>query len=71
MTELEALQNAANDLDLMIYEKIPDGRRKVAAKKYFTTRKGLLSSPVLDYDQMNHFLLGWRKCFQLYSPKKK
>lgn len=59
--ELQYLQNAADDLGLVIYEKIHhDKRRKIG--KYFAQKGVETVSPVLDYTQLNNFLLGWRKC---------
>ena len=58
--EKESLQNAANDLKLIVHEKIQDDKRKTVAR-FFVTLNGASVSPVLDYTQMNHFLLGWRK----------
>ena len=60
LSERQALQNAANDLNLTIFLKIQDDKRKTV-NKFFANRGKETVSPVLDYDQMNHFLLGWRK----------
>lgn len=58
-TEIKALQNAADDLNLKIYEQFQqDKRRKI--KKYFAQRGNDTVSPTLNYDQLNHFLAGWR-----------
>jgi len=62
MTEITALQNAANDLCLVIVEKHEQDKRKM--KRYFATKSVQCVSPVLDYEQMNHFLLGWRKALE-------
>ena len=60
MTEIQALQNAANDLDIVIHERFQEDKRRTI-KKYYATLNGKGISPsALDYDQMNHFLLGWR-----------
>jgi len=59
-TEIQSLQNAAKDLNLTIYEKYFEDKRK-AIKKYFVNRGQETVSPVLDYEQLNCFLLGWRK----------
>jgi hypothetical protein len=62
-TEIEILQNAANDLGIVIHQKqYEDKRQKI--KKYFATINGTTKSPVLDYWNMNHFLLGWRNCLK-------
>lgn len=57
--ELEALQNAANDLEIHIMVKQDQDKRKTV-NRYFAMYKSKSVSPVLDYEQMNHFLLGWR-----------
>ena len=56
--ELQALQNFGDDLGLIIHEKYPDDRRKTI-KKYFATFEGVSVSPVLDYEQLNCFMIGW------------
>lgn len=61
MTEIEALKNAANDLELFVHEKFTQDKRKTV-KTYFLTQNGTTVSPVLDYENMNCFLLGWRNC---------
>lgn len=58
-TEFQSLQNAANDLNLIIHEKLQDDKRK-KVKMYFAQNGNKTVSPVLDYDNLNHFLLGWR-----------
>jgi hypothetical protein len=60
-TEIQALQNAANDLNLTIYEKPTQDKRKTV-KMYFANRGNETVSPNLDYENLNHFLLGWRNC---------
>lgn len=57
-TELEALQNAAAELGLTIHQKYPNDKRQTL-KRYFAQRDQETVSPVLDYEQLNHFLLGW------------
>lgn len=61
MTELQALQNFANDLELFVHEKFEQDKRKTT-KRYFLTLNGTSVSPVLDYENMNAFLLGWLNC---------
>ena len=58
MTEIQALQNVANDLELFVHEKFEQDKRKTT-KKYFLTLNGTSVSPVLDYENMNAFLMGW------------
>ena len=62
-TEIESLQNAANDLNLTIHEYYTNDKRRTA-KKYFANKGNETVSPVLDYEQLNCFLLGWRKCLK-------
>jgi hypothetical protein len=59
----EALQNAANEVKLIIYVWPQEDNRK---KKplFIATKRGSKCSPVLDYLNMNSFLLGWIKCSQ-------
>lgn len=62
-TELEYLQNAATDLGLEIHQKWnQDGRYKIG--RYFAQKGAETVSPVLDYEQLNCFLLGWRKALK-------
>ena len=61
IAELQALQNATNGLNLTVHVKSFEDKRK--SHKYFVQIGNETVSPVLDYDQMNHFLLGYRKCF--------
>jgi len=73
ITEIEALQNSANTLELTIYEKPQDDKRKTI-KKYFAVKNGDKNgesvSPILDYEQMNYFLLGWRRCLKYILTTK-
>lgn len=63
MKEIDALQNAADSIGLTIHEKATDDKRKTV-KHYFAQGESETVSPVLDYDQMNHFILGWWKCMK-------
>ncbi len=63
ITEIQALQNAANSVNLIIIEHYTQDKRKTG-KKYFAQRGSQTISPVLDYENMNHFLLGWIKCVE-------
>ena len=50
MTEIQALQNAANDLDIVIHERFQEDKRRTI-KKYYATLNGKGISPsALDYD---------------------
>lgn len=67
-TELQSLQNAANNVNLTIIERFQEDRRK-KTKLYFANNGRETVSPNLDYENMNHFLLGWIKCIK-YLPKQ-
>ena len=60
MNELQALQSAADKCGLVIHEWHHLDRRK-KIKHYYATRNGISISPSLDYEQLNHFLLGYIK----------
>jgi len=66
ITEIQALQNAANLIGLTIYEKFTQDKRKTV-KLYFAQLEKQTISPVLNYDNMNHFLLGFINCAKLYK----
>ena len=59
-TQLEALNNALNSFGLknvILHEKqYSDKRKKVS--KFFLQQGAKTISPVLDYNEMNHFILG-------------
>ena len=69
-TELESLQNAANYFrNLEVRQHYSEDKRKTV-KKYFIVFKdeqkpATTISPVLDYEQLNHFILGMIKLHQL------
>lgn len=56
---LEALQNFGNTLNLKIVEEFAHDKRKTVKKYFAINKEGTKSSPVLDYNGMNHFMLGW------------
>lgn len=66
ITEIQALQNAANSIGLTIEEKYQEDRRKTV-KMYFAIKDNKSISPSLDYDNMNHFLLGYRKSNEILN----
>ena len=57
-SQLQSLQNFGNSLNLKIVEKFTSDKRK-SVKKYFAIIDGVKTSPVLDYQGMNNFMLGW------------
>ena len=60
ISQLEALNNALNSFGLenvILHEKqYSDKRKKVS--KFFLQQGAKTISPVLDYNEMNHFILG-------------
>jgi len=67
--QLEALQNAAISVKLdglVINEKTYHDRR-VKTQKFYLTLNGTSISPVLNYDNMNHFILGFSKANKLFN----
>lgn len=66
--QLQYLQNAANDLGLTIRQKYQEDDRRTVGK-YFAEHDGISISPVLNYEQLNHFLLGWRRHKELITLK--
>lgn len=61
LTELEALQNHVNSIKkdgLKVHEYYQEDKR-LKTKKYFITDNGTTITGRLDYEQMNHFLLGY------------
>lgn len=58
--EIQSLQNFGDALNLQIHEKFSEDKRKTV-KKYFATLNGISVSPVLDYEQLNCFMIGWKK----------
>lgn len=69
----QALQNALNNFNISfnLHVKISEDRRK--ADRFFlmdhTNRESV--SPVLDYNQMNHFILGVSEGIKLAEMKAK
>ena len=69
--EFEALQNGAEYLKiegLTVIVKLTNDNRKTNGK-YFLNHSGITVSPVLNYDQMNHFLLGMSRMKQITETK--
>lgn len=67
MTEISALENAVRSVGingLAVHEKYQEDKRKTA-KMYFLTYNGTSISPVLDYENMNHFILGLSRGLKL------
>lgn len=59
MEEIQALQNAVDSVKLpglQVHAKIFEDKRK--SKKYFLQYGNRTLSPVLDYSNLTHFILG-------------
>ena len=70
MEEIQALQNAADSVKLpglQVHAKIFEDKRK--SKKYFLQYGNNTISPVLDYSNMNHFILGIIRAKELLTNK--
>lgn len=57
-TEIQSLQNFGDTLGLKIHQKFVQDRR-ATIKKYYATLNGSSVSPVLDFEQLNCFMIGW------------
>jgi hypothetical protein len=71
MTELQSLQNAADNVTIgtaTVHKHYFEDRRKTT-NKYFLTINGTSCSPILDYEQMNHFILGMLKAISMTSKQ--
>ncbi len=69
--KLQDLQNAANDFGIEIKIKFDDEVRKTVKRylptRYFATMDGVNISPVLVYEEMKCFLLGFRISNEIYK----
>ena len=68
MEEIQALQNAADSVQLsglQVHAKIFEDKRK--SKKYFLQYGSRTLSPVLDYSNMNSFILGIIRAKELFT----
>ena len=68
MEEIQALQNAADSVKLpglQVHEKTFEDKRK--SKKYFLQYGKNTLSPVLDYSNMNSFILGINRAKELFT----
>lgn len=61
--QTEALQNFATTLDLTVHIRYFEDKRK--QPKYFLCLNSTSISPTLDYNGLNHFMLGFLKCKEL------
>jgi hypothetical protein len=68
MNELNSLQNAADYIGVIVHEKInTDKRKKVST--YFLQDGNETKSPVLPYNELNHFIHGWIECIKTQTNK--
>ena len=58
--EVEALQNFADKFSLVVKEKIFEDHRKKS--KYMLIKNKTCISPILNYNELNNFLLGMNSC---------
>jgi hypothetical protein len=68
MEEIQALQNAADSVKLpglQVHAKIFEDKRK--SKKYFLQYGNNTISPVLDYSNLTHFILGIIRAKELFT----
>ena len=70
-TQLEALNNAVVSMNLEGLEVLQyiqhDNRKKIG--KFFLRLNGTSISPILNYNEMNHFILGMSKMQKLTINK--
>lgn len=64
ITELQALQTAADLAGLKVHINFQQDKRKTTIKYFATKNEQAVSPSSLDYDQMNHFLLGWNNALK-------
>lgn len=64
-SEFEALNNAVSSLSMSItlHTYTPQDKRKNVL--FYLSHQGASISPKLDYDQMNHFILGMSRAKQI------
>lgn len=70
MTQLEALNNAATSANiqgLSVLEAYQNDKRKTIPL-YCLVLGNETVSPKLNYDKMNHFILGFNKALKLFKP---
>lgn len=61
--QTEALQNFATTLGLTVHIRYFEDKRK--QPKYFLCLNYISISPLLDYNSLNNFMLGFSRCKQL------
>ncbi len=71
MNELEALKNFGERLGLSIKECHNEDKRKTIKLFFAMNSDSIIVSPPLDYEKLNHFLLGWNNCLKFISISNK
>lgn len=68
--KFDALQNAVNSIGMQGLKLTlkPEHDKRKTAERFLLSLNGMCISPVLDYDKMNHFLLGFSCANQILSP---
>jgi hypothetical protein len=61
--QLNALRMAANVAELVVHQKHQEDKRK-KVPMFFANYFSETVSPVLNYNDLNYFILGWIKCKQ-------
>lgn len=62
-SELQALQNFADQFGYKVHQKHYDDKRRTTSK-YFIQDGSKTISPVLDYEQLNCFMIGYMACLK-------
>ena len=67
-TEHELLQNFADSLGLTVHEYRYEDKRKNI--KFYVTDNGTSVSGKMDYEQCNHFFMGWMNAAKQLNKSK-
>ena len=70
--EIEALQNAltvSKIENMEVHEQFTQDKPKSIGKYFLTINKTSIS-PVLDYEQMNHFISGFNRAYKFIQSTK-
>lgn len=68
--ELQALNNAINYHNLAgytVHQRFETDKRKKVGKYFIMDDKGTSITGTWDYDQLNHFILGYGKAFNKFK----
>ena len=72
VNEIQALRNAltVSEIENMeVHEQLTQDKRKSIGKYFLTINKTSIS-PVLNYEQMNHFILGFNRAYKFIESTK-